>query len=361
MVFQYLDYGILRDIIFLIRILATIILVYLAYQTSKKIQETNILSSYTGFSIFLTTFAIFHLFLGILNFYPDISNPIFSEWSTLTVNLIFLFGMFIFILLTELDYNLHSPEYQTSRVKYPLTIISIIGITFLIPLISFLATLILFIFIVIPFVIASSRFLESYQDLEIIKEGKHIPFFYSGLTLAGFSNFIYIFTYIDLFPVWILNILNSFLVGLGGILMAKTWNELPPLTELNWIRKMEKLMVIHIDSSSLLYQFTFQKAREEIDEDLAGSAIGGIEMLLSEILASKGKIKEIDHGDKVIFFNHGKYTIGILIASERAAELKYRLDMFHLSFEKNFDHILSSWEGEITSFQDADDLIQKYF
>jgi hypothetical protein len=360
MIFQNLDYGILRDIIFLFRILAIIILIYLAYQTSRKIKETNFISSFTGFTVFLSTFAIFHFFLGLLNLYPDIENESFSFWNSITVNFIFLFGMFIFILFTELDYNLHFPGKRDSKLKYPLTLISALGILLLIPLVM-IATILLFIFIIIPFIISSIRFLEAYQDLEIIKKAKTTQFFYSGLALAGFSNFIYTFTYFNIIPIWILNILNSFFVAIGGILMSRAWNKLPPLTELNWIRKMEKLMVIHIESSSLLFQYTFQKLEEQVDQNLAGSAIGGIKMLLGEILASKGKIKEIDHGDKVVIFNHGTHTIGILIASERAAELKYRLDMFHLSFEKKFEEILKDWSGEISDFEKAEALVQEYF
>lgn len=361
MIFQNLDYGILRDIIFLFRILAIIILIYLAYQTSKKIRETNFISSFTGFTVFLLTFAIFHFLLGLLNFYPDIENESFSYWNSIIVNFLFLLGMFTFILFTELDYNLHFHEERDSKIKYPLTIISSIGIILLIPLVTMIATILLFIFIIIPFVISSTRFLEAYQDLEIIKKAKTIQFFYSGLALAGFSNFIYTFSYFNIVPIWILNILNSISVAVGGILMSRAWNKLPPLTELNWIRKMEKLMVIHIESSSLLFQYTFQKLEDDVDQDLAGSAIGGIKMLLGEILASKGKIKEIDHGDKVIIFNHGTHTIGILIASERAAELKYRLDMFHLSFEKRFEDILKDWSGEISEFEKSEVLVQEYF
>ena len=98
-----------------------------------------------------------------------------------------------------------------------------------------------------------------------------------------------------------------------------------------------------------------------VDTDLAGSALGGVEMLLKEILASKGHIKEIDHGDKKLIFSHGSHTACILLASGSSEEFKYRLEMFHLSFEKQFSKTLPDWSGDLNPFDKADDLIISHF
>lgn len=98
-----------------------------------------------------------------------------------------------------------------------------------------------------------------------------------------------------------------------------------------------------------------------VDTDLAGSALGGVEMLLKEILASKGHIKAIDHGDKKLVFSHGSHTACILMTSGYSEEFNYRLEMFHLSFEKQFYKILPEWNGDLNPFSKADDLIITHF
>ena len=85
-------------------------------------------------------------------------------------------------------------------------------------------------------------------------------------------------------------------------------------------------------------------------------------MLLKEILASEGTIKEIDHGDKKIIFTQGVATVCILITKGKSKEFRYRLEVFQLSFEKEFKgEQLIEWSGEVKQFRKADELIVKHF
>ncbi len=83
-------------------------------------------------------------------------------------------------------------------------------------------------------------------------------------------------------------------------------------------------------------------------------------MLLGEILASKGHVKEIDHGNKKIIFTHGMETASILITTGQSAEFRYRLEMFHISFERQFKDILKDWDGRVTEFAKTKELIRKF-
>ncbi|MFX0101721.1 MAG: hypothetical protein ACFFCS_19305 [Candidatus Hodarchaeota archaeon] len=112
-------------------------------------------------------------------------------------------------------------------------------------------------------------------------------------------------------------------------------------------------------TSSTIYQYDFKQRK--VEGDLTGSAIGGVDMLLSEILASKGHIKEIDHGEKKITFNHGETTACMLITSGSSEEFKYRLEMFHLSFEKQFYEYLTKFSGNVTPYAKSEDLIREFF
>ena len=119
-------------------------------------------------------------------------------------------------------------------------------------------------------------------------------------------------------------------------------------------------------SSGALYQYEFRKPSEgeegfKVESDMAGTAIGGVDMLLSEIVSSKGHINEIDHGGKKIIFSHGKHTACILIASSQSEEFRYRLDVFHLSFEKQYKDALNNWGGDLSPFKKADDLVVSHF
>ena len=138
--------------------------------------------------------------------------------------------------------------------------------------------------------------------------------------------------------------------------MAEQWHFL----------KMERLFVIDSVSSGVLYEYNFRSElhtdkEQQVEGDLAGSAMGGVDLLLSEILSTKGQIKEIDHGDKKVFFTHGIKTKSILVTAGHAEEFRYRLEMFHLSFENQFSDVLLDWKGNITPFSKADDLIRNYF
>jgi hypothetical protein len=204
--------------------------------------------------------------------------------------------------------------------------------------------------------------MKKFKNLLIVKRKKPDRWFYSGLAISGFSNGLASFYFLFGEGIMILR----YIAVIGGVLlMVHGWHLLPPLHELDWMLKMNQLLIIEKNTSSLLFKYNFTPVSEndknDIDSELASSAMSGIDSLLSEILASKGHIKEIEHSGKMVLFLHGEYSIAILIADAPSDEFKYRLEMFHLNFENEFKDELKSFSGEITPFQATESLIQKYF
>ena len=84
-------------------------------------------------------------------------------------------------------------------------------------------------------------------------------------------------------------------------------------------------------------------------------------MLLGEILNSGGHIKQIDHGEKKVIFTQGIKAASILIVKGYSDELRYRLELFHSTFEKQFGEKLRAFDGDITHFRKTNDLLIKTF
>jgi len=366
MYFQLLGEGISRDIILLMRFLAVVIIFFMAFQVGKKIKDTGIFSTTTGFAVFLITLGLFHFLIALPNLYNEVLPELFYYTA---INTIFLTGMFSFIFFTELDKYLHSSHQNKEKVFFPLSIISLVGVIILGILAFFLiiSVIFIFMFIVIPLIIATNIFLKPYKSFEIIKRSKAKELFYFGLSLAGLSNFLIMDIFFTFFGYWIVFFINTILIISGGLLMTWTWNKLPSLSELDWMLKLERLFVIHRESSKLMYHYDFQISSEkasvfQLEGDLVSSAIGGVNIILREILASNGYIKEINYGDKNIIFSNGVATVCILITGGHSSEFKYRLKMFHLSFEKQFDgEKLKDWNGNLKIFEKTYNLINRFF
>jgi len=275
---------------------------------------------------------------------------------------LYYLGILIFIFLTELDNKLHGEITTKKPFSYLLTVIAIIGFTifFILGILGIYDWFFTIFVILIPYVIVSREIMKNFENLKIVKSSQ-FNWFYSGLFITGSSNGL-IGLYFPLGDI-ILIIKCGAIIG-GTILMVYAWKSLPDLSELNWMQKMQQLLIIHSETSSLLYKYYFktsEKGEEGVDSDLAESAIGGIDMLLGEILADSGHIKEIDHGNKRIYFVHGKFTISILISTGASTEFQYRLEMFHLTFEKRFNEELSDFSGDISSFKNVEQIIREYF
>ncbi|TXT58773.1 MAG: membrane protein of unknown function [Promethearchaeota archaeon] len=336
---------------------------YLTTLIAVKARQGNLLSTTTGFAVYMGFYCLY-VFASTLPFLY------LSEIDTIDFNLyqfiftIFYFlGIIFFVFLTEFDNKKHGEVPAKKPIPYLLTIMALIGlILFLIFGIFKIYDWFITLFILlIPFIFASKEILTNFENLKIVQNFK-MNLFYSGLVIAGTSNGL--ISFIFLFGIEFL-VLKDITIIIGSLLMVYTWKSLPPLSELNWIDKMQQLLVVHSETSALLFNYHFKMLEDSeergLDSDLAGSAIEGIGMLLLEILADTGHLKVIDHGNKKIYFVHGRKSTSILISTGTLTEFQYRLEMFHIRFEKYFDAELSKFLGDISSFKNTESIVREVF
>ncbi|MHA2051755.1 MAG: hypothetical protein ACW986_19250 [Promethearchaeota archaeon] len=355
MFFQTFNYGPIQDFFVLLRFLAAFLLFYVAVQNGKKIKTGKFLSITTGFTIFLISLGIFNLTGAYQYFYVD--YPLYDLIDTirfidLSTGIIFL------IFFIEVETKLRALNPKTMKFSYTYTITSLIGtgIIFSLYIFKFIEPYLIFIVSCLPLLVVGIKFIKNLKSLEIVRRAKAIPWFLLGLLLAGLSNFILI-----LYNLWTFNI-NSILIIIGAFMLNYGWSRFPMLSELEWMMKMERLMVIEPESSLMLYQYKFKTLVTQVDDDIAGTVIGGVNMILKEILTTNGHIKEIDYENKRIYFTHGSHSLSILITTVPSIEFKYRLEMFHLSFERMFKKELElEFFEEKSKFKKATNLVNQYF
>src|SRR5271157_150334 len=136
--------------------------------------------------------------------------------------------------------------------------------------------------------------------------------------------------------------------------------------ELSWNSCLEQLFVVHRLDSLVLFTCHFQDNGININsgdkDDLYGSAIGMIDNLLGEILASNGHIKEITHEKEVLSFAYGEQCCFILFTINHADVTKHRLEGFAIDFEKQFAAKLAgNFNIEMDEYRDAISLVGRHF
>lgn len=362
MITQATQFIPVRDFVLVLHVIAIIAILYMAYQTAKKIREYGPISATTGFTIFLISFAVFHFGTGMYHFYTT------SQALLIVLDLIgtytFIIGMVSFVVLSELDMNFNLSKKSSKKgFNYPLSASSFIGVSIVSFICIILGISIVFVFVytVIPFVIAVFQFTDRFSELKIVKKSNQIAWFVGGISIAGFSNFLYTPLIMSVIEIYIIIAINSLCVIIGCLMMTKGWNNLPSLQEFNWMKNINRLLVVHRTMSVLLLEYNFQTGKKT-DGDLAGSAISGINRLLKEILSSEGHIKQIDHQDKKIYFTHGEETVSILITNKESKEYRYRLELFALDFEREYGvETLKNFDGDLSVIDKSEDLVDKHF
>lgn len=361
-----LEYGMERDIVLLMRFLTIIISFYLAYQTSKKIGETEFISGTTGISLYMIGSGIYQIGLTSTYVYADSSvKDGFFVIFYLATSYIYLVTMAIFTIFTELEQQKKFPAKSGEKYPFKWSIISIIIVIISILIVHLINTEMInfaFLLMVIPFIITSLKFMARFQNLEILKEDSPRFWFGTGLSIAGFSNFLF---FLD-FNIYLIISIQSIMVIVGTLLIAKAWAVLPPLSELHWYLNLNRLLVIQRSSSLVIHSYLFHiDVEDDMNGDtasiLAGGALSGVQSILNEILKSESGIKVIDHGDKSIYFHHNEICTFVLFTSGKAEELSERLQHFSIKFMNKFHTALTNWNGRLDVFNNTREITKEVF
>ena len=97
------------------------------------------------------------------------------------------------------------------------------------------------------------------------------------------------------------------------------------------------------------------------NEDLITGGFSGILSLISEITNEEKHLRIIDKEGVKIYFAYGKYVIIALVSTKNLPILSKKLELFVKAFEKKYEQELILFKGKINPFEDATELITKYF
>lgn len=350
--------GMARDWLLILRALTTVISFYIAYQVGRRIPESGGLSSTTGMCFYLVGSGLFQWAISLNLFYFDWEyTPLFYQ----IVNYIYFSAMAIYGVLTEIEQKRYFADEIGPKFAFKWSVVAIIGfivfnlLAFIDPNFFNFA----FIYMIFPFIATTGMMMDRFNELKILQNRRPGTYFLLGLSISGFSNFLFSFS-LDMI---IIGVIQSFMVIIGTMLLVKGWSLIPPMIELKWYLKLNRIIVIHPKNSLSLFSYKFlnQKDKFEGEDILAGGAFSGIQSLLNEILKSDKGINAIEHGDQVVYFNHSELATFILITSGKAKEFDERLNEFKTEFISQYQTALQEFDGNLGVFDNAEKLIAKVF
>lgn len=331
----------------------------MVYDMARKIKRKNILSASTGFLILTVSIIIYHFTTGEL-YLPNNTLGEFNYIFMLALNFLFAGGLIVSIFFCELD-EFRSDFQQEIIKSFKFTLISF-GIIFVVVLfliltewnVDFINYLLLL--LLIPGILAFRNLIKKFNTLAVIRRKKPIRWLVIGLILIGSSDIFNASEFIFL-------LLNSFMILAGLFLLMYGWKYIPHMSEFEWLDKLDRILVIHSTSNIPLLNYRFKaekQSKETVNDVLAGTAIGGINTLLKEILSKEGRLNEIDFNNQKVYFFHGVETLSILVANGESEEFQLRLELFEGAFEKKYGiDTLKEWDGDLTLFAEAYKIVEE--
>ena len=163
------------------------------------------------------------------------------------------------------------------------------------------------------------------------------------------------------------NLLNGFVIVILLVWMM-AMKEFLISKEKNWPSAMVNLYVFSVHGVGLYYH-NFEKSpqgeeaekKRDMDEDLISGALTGVVAIISEITQSKKQLRKIDKEGYHLLFSFGKYHVVCIISTMDLPVLLKKLDEFSKDFEIKFGKELKNFVGNVSPFESAKYLIDKYF
>jgi len=380
-------YGWEREVLFFFQTLAILALVVSSVQIGRRSRKTGLFSATSGFCILLVCIALFQITVFHALFFAVDST---SRREILMLgNTFVMTGLVFFIVFIETDQKRSTrppPSSQASTqslpntfptpshigkvrgYRYTILALAILGV--FLPLIIFFDDLrfALFFSEIVPAGLTTRQFINQFRDMEMVKHNNAPRRFYVGLIVVGLSNFL---PALHLVFGYIIFGITSAAIVVGAFLMLASWAQFPRLVDLRWLLNLDRLLVYDSQGGLPLFTYSFKSAarappaspREPagLKSGVASGALTGIDSLLGEILASDGHIREIDYVDKKVLFYRGQLAIFMLVAAKSSQEYWYRLEMFAISFEKEYADGFDNYKLDPTHLDGAISLMRKYF
>ncbi len=146
----------------------------------------------------------------------------------------------------------------------------------------------------------------------------------------------------------------------GLVLFFFSIQRLPDLRELEWVQKIQALLVIQPNGIAVFSRFFHSKAENENQEFLISGAISTIDSVLKSMVG-KDPLNAVKLSDKSIIFEYREKINFVIIADEDFQALHLRLKEFADEFMIIFKNIVKDWNGNMSVFTPAEWLADKIF
>jgi len=152
-------------------------------------------------------------------------------------------------------------------------------------------------------------------------------------------------------------------IVIGSIfVMQFSFQEFPSIMELNWSNYILELHIASYNGIELYNQRFYDRSlKSTTHPDLMAAAFSGIQDIIKEITGSEENIDLIDQGNYKMIFEKSQYVIVILIVTENLEIYRYKLEKLTPEIEKKYGSYIKNWTGDMSLFQDANELVDNYF
>lgn len=146
-------------------------------------------------------------------------------------------------------------------------------------------------------------------------------------------------------------------------IMQFSFQEFPSIMELNWSNYLFELHIASYNGIELFNKRFYEERglKSGTHPDLMAAAFSGIQDIIKEITGSEENVDLIDQGNFKMIFEKTKHVIVILIVSEYLEIYRYKLKKLIPKVEEKYGKYIAKWTGDMSMFQDADELIDEYF
>ncbi|MFX0102759.1 MAG: cyclic nucleotide-binding/CBS domain-containing protein [Candidatus Hodarchaeota archaeon] len=125
------------------------------------------------------------------------------------------------------------------------------------------------------------------------------------------------------------------------------------------------LYLINKHDGALIFEYNFKDLleKDKISGDLFTGALSSFNIIIPEILGSKGKLNFIEIEDLKILIEHGECSISILIQDKESIDARKRLKSFSTQFERRYQGELEDYNCKepIDIFNDAKEIVERIF
>lgn len=161
---------------------------------------------------------------------------------------------------------------------------------------------------------------------------------------------------------------STVLTGLGFTGLG--FMGVPSLSEIHWEEFTIHVYVFHIDTAVCMYDESLLKKDIDLDNvineddenlkdgagvpaDLFSSGVVGVMGLIKEMVSSDKRLKVLDHEDKKILLEYGKFVSIALLTFKDLKIYHEKMESYIDDIEAKYEKHLEKWDGEITKFKEG--------